>query len=54
MNQYVVAFRNVETAELDQARSTPSDLSANIAAWVVTDRQAALKALVDGQLAKLT
>jgi hypothetical protein len=53
MKQYVTAFRHVEAATLDQARSTLSDLAASIAAWVVTDQQGALKALVGGQLAKL-
>lgn len=53
MKQYVTAFRQVEAATLDQARSTLSDLAANIAAWVVADQQGALKALVGGQLAKL-
>lgn len=53
MKQYVTAFRHVEAATLDQARSTLSDLAANIAAWVVADQQGALKALVGGQLAKL-
>jgi hypothetical protein len=53
MKQYVTAFRHLEAAALDQVRSTLSDLASNIAAWVVTDRQGAFKALVDGQLAKL-
>ena len=53
VNQYVVAFRHVETGALNEARRTLNDLAANIAAWVVTDQQGALKALIDGQLAKL-
>jgi hypothetical protein len=53
VNQYVAAFRHVEAAALDAARSTLDDLVANISAWVVTDQQSALRALADGQLAKL-
>jgi hypothetical protein len=53
MKQYVTAFRHLEAAAPDQAKTTLNDLAANVAAWVVTDQQAALKALVDGQLAKL-
>jgi TAT (twin-arginine translocation) pathway-exported protein len=53
VNQYVATFRHVEAAALDEARSTLKDLAANISAWVVTDQQGALSALVDGQLAKL-
>ena len=54
VNQYVEAFRLVEASALDQAKSTLTGLAANIAAWVVTDKQGPLKMLVDGQLAKLT
>jgi hypothetical protein len=53
VNQYVAAFRHVEAAALDAARSTLDDLVANISALVVTDQQSALRALADGQLAKL-
>jgi hypothetical protein len=53
VNQYVAAFRHVEAAALVEAKSTLNDLAANISAWVVTDHQGALSALVDGQLAKL-
>lgn len=53
MRQYVTAFRHVEAAALDQARTTLNDLSANVAAWVVSEQQGALKALVDSQLATL-
>jgi hypothetical protein len=53
LNKYVAAFRHVEAAALDKAKSTLNDLAANISAWVVTDQQGALSALVDGQLAKL-
>jgi hypothetical protein len=53
LKQYVAAFRHVEAADLDQARDALKDLKGHIAAWVVTDRQGAVAALVDGQLAKL-
>jgi hypothetical protein len=53
LNQYVAAFRHVESAALDKAKSALNDFAANISAWVVTDQQGALSALVDGQLAKL-
>jgi hypothetical protein len=53
-NQYVSAFRHVEAATLDKAKSTLGDLASNISAYVVPDRQAALRTLVDGQLAKLS
>jgi hypothetical protein len=53
VNQYVAAFRHVEAAARDAAKGTLNDLVANISAWVVTDQQGALRALVDGQLAKL-
>jgi hypothetical protein len=53
MNQYVAAFKHVEAAALDEAKSALKDLTANISAWVVTDQQGTLNALVDGQRAKL-
>ena len=53
VNNYVSAFRHVEAAALDKAKSTLSDLATNISASVVPDRRDALRALVDGQLAKL-
>jgi hypothetical protein len=52
-DQYIAAFRHVEAAALDEARSTLNDLAVKISAWVVTDQQAAPRALVDGQLGKL-
>ena len=45
VNQYVAAFRHVEAAALDEARSTLNDLAAKISAWVVTDQQAALESV---------
>jgi hypothetical protein len=53
LNQYVAAFRRVEAAALDEARTTLNDLAVNVSAWVVSDQQGALSGLVDGQLAKL-
>jgi hypothetical protein len=53
VSQFVTAFRSVEAASHDEAKSTLHDLAANISAWVVPDRQGALSASVDGQLAKL-
>jgi hypothetical protein len=53
VSQYVAAFRHAESASLDQARSALKDLASNISTWVVTGRQAELKTLVDGQIAKL-
>jgi hypothetical protein len=52
--QYVAAFRHVEVAKHDDARSSLKDLTANISSWVVTDKQAALSKMVDDQLAKLS
>ncbi len=53
VDQYVAAFRQVETAALDQARSGLKELAANAAAWVVTDQRTTLGALLEGQRAKL-
>jgi hypothetical protein len=54
VSQYVSAFGHVEAAALDKAKSTLGHLATNISAYVVPDRQAALRTLVDGQLAKLS
>jgi len=53
VNQYVAAFRHVETGALDRAKSALKDLTANIAGRVVSDQQSALRPLVDSQLAML-
>ena len=53
VDQYVAAFRQVEAAAPDKAKSALDELAANAAAWVVTEKKNALRALVDGQLAKL-
>jgi hypothetical protein len=54
VRQYVAAFRSVEVAALGNARSTLKELVGNIAGWVVTGKHAALSALVDGQISKLS
>jgi hypothetical protein len=54
VNQYIAAFRQVEAASLDKARSTLKGLSAAIATSVAPEQRAALTALVDTQLARLT
>jgi hypothetical protein len=53
VNQYTTAFRHVEATALGEARSALHSLSSNISALVVSDRQEALRALVDGQFGKL-
>ncbi len=53
VNQYVAAFRKVEVAAYDDARSALKDLAANVSAWVVAEKQAALNALVEAQISKL-
>jgi hypothetical protein len=52
VNQYVAAFRQVEVAAYDHARSSLKELGASILARVLTGKQA-LGALVDGQISKL-
>jgi TAT (twin-arginine translocation) pathway signal sequence len=54
MNQYVAAFRHVEVAAYDAARSSLRDLGASIVARVVTGQQAALGTLVNGQISRLS
>jgi hypothetical protein len=51
--RYVAAFRKVEGAALDEARSALKDLASDIATTVATDRQQLLMERVDAQLAKL-
>jgi hypothetical protein len=53
VNQYVTAFRKVVVAANDDAKSALKSLAANVSAWVVPDKQAALNTLVDGQISKL-
>ncbi len=53
LNQYTAAFRHVEAANPGEARGVLKSLADNISAWVVRDRQTALRVLLDGQSAKL-
>ena len=52
-DQYVAAFRQVEAAAHDKAGMTLKDLATSISARVVSERQHALRVLVDEQRAKL-
>jgi hypothetical protein len=54
VDQYVAAFRKVEVAANDDARSTLKNLATDVSSWVVLDKQAALNALVDNQISKLS
>ena len=53
VKQYTAAFRHVEAGAVSEARAALNSLSGNISASVVKDQQTALRALVEGQLAKL-
>jgi hypothetical protein len=53
VDQYVAAFRHVEAANLDKAKTVLKDLAASISSRIVADQQGAMHALVDGQLSKL-
>src|SRR5262249_3246825 len=53
INEYVAAFRHVEDADLDKARTALKSLAVNISSQIVAEQQGSLHALVDGQLAKL-
>jgi len=53
VGQYVAAFREVERGDLGAARVALKSLSENIAGLVVSEQQVPLRALVDGQVAKL-
>jgi hypothetical protein len=53
LGQYVAAFRHMEVGKHAEARTTLKDLTTSISSSVVPDKQAALKKLVDDQLAKL-
>jgi hypothetical protein len=53
VDQYVAAFRQVEAASLDEARSGLKSLAANVSAWVASEQRSAIGALLEGQLAKL-
>jgi hypothetical protein len=51
--QYVAAFRHVEAAALVDARSALKKLSTQISVSVIDEQRAPLRALIEGQLAKL-
>ena len=51
---YVAAFTKVEAAAHGDAKGLLKDLAANVSNWVVPDKQAALTALVDSQISKLS
>jgi hypothetical protein len=53
VDQYATAFRRVEAGALADAHAILQTLSGNISAWVVSDQQPALQALVETQRAKL-
>ena len=54
LGQYVEAFRHVEAAKHPQAASALKDLSSSIASAVVTEKQPAVRMLIDARLAKLS
>jgi hypothetical protein len=54
VDQYVAAFRKVEAASNDDARSALKTLAANVSSWVVPEKQPVLKTLVNGQIAKFS
>lgn len=53
VDQYVEAFRKVEAGANDDARSALKTLAANVSSWIVPEKQAAMSALVNGQISKL-
>jgi hypothetical protein len=54
LGQYEAAFRKVDTGANDDARSSLKALEVSVASSVAPGKQAAVKALVDGQLSKLS
>jgi hypothetical protein len=54
VDKYVATFRRVEAAAHSDAKGLLKDLAVNISNWVVPDKQAALTALVDSQISKLS
>jgi hypothetical protein len=53
VNQYVAAFGQVAAGAHDQARGALKNLAATVSTRVASDRQDALRTLIEGQLAKL-
>lgn len=54
VNQYASAFRKVEGAANGESKSRLKELTANVSKWVVPERQAELRMLVDTQISKLS
>src|SRR5207302_5937020 len=54
VDQYVAAFRKVEVAAQGDAKGALAELEANVSAWVVPDKQADLRTLVDARISKLS
>jgi hypothetical protein len=54
LSQYVAAFRHVEGSKRAEARTALKDLATSLSSSVVPDKLAALKKLVDDQLARLS
>ncbi len=53
VSQYVAAFRKVEVAANDEAKSILKSLAADVSGWIVHDKKSELTMLVDGQISKL-
>jgi hypothetical protein len=53
VNQYVAAFRQVESGALSEARTALSSLSTKISASVISEQLGSIQTLVDHQMAKL-
>jgi TAT (twin-arginine translocation) pathway signal sequence len=54
VDQYAAAFRKVEAAANEDARSALKGLAANVSSWVVPEKQSTLSTLVNGQISKLS
>ena len=53
IEQYVAAFREVETGAYRDAKSTLANLLSNVSTAVITDKQGELAKFVNGQISKL-
>ena len=54
MDQYVAAFRKVESGVYQDASAALTTLSGTVSATVAPDGQPAIKKLIDQQMAKLS
>lgn len=54
VDQYIAAFRHVESSATNDAKIALKALSTDISARVVSEQRGALLTLVDSQLAKLS